>query len=345
MNEQEVPISLELLEKVLSSVTPDAVLVGGQALALWVSQYDIDISFSSLIGAISNDADFLGNRRDVASIAKNVSGKTKYPTEREMTALVGQVKINVTPLEFVNVDIIHKVVGIPASDVRRRASEAILGSTRFYVMHPLDVLLSRVENLSQLASKRNDEGIEQARIALLVAREYIVQLTDEKDGDRHALKAIEQVVTIAKSSAGKNVSKNYGISFFGAIPKHQIKNELFQSVRWPRLFHELNKASDIRDVGTLNISNYSDLVDFLENGAYQVQVPNLKAGNYIGKVIWADEIQAVQSLGRDNVVIHNISNWPNKPEVNDVSRTIQYNSGIPDIKPIPNVEKVSSFSR
>jgi hypothetical protein len=243
LNEQEIAISPELLEKILSSITQDVVLVGGQSLAVWVSYYNIDLSSSSLSGGISNDADFLGNRKDVSSIADSVSGKPKYPTEREITALSGQVKLNITPTEYVNIDVIHKVVGINADAVRKRASEATMGSTRFFVMHPLDVLLSRVENLARLEAKQNEAGIEQARLATLVAREYITQIAKEHDESRHALKAVEHVVSIAKSSAGKKVSKEFGISFFNAIPTYAIKNEMFHSIRWPRLIDELNTAA------------------------------------------------------------------------------------------------------
>lgn len=243
MSEHEVPISPELLERVLSSVTPDAVLVGGQALAVWVARYGIDMTSVSPIGAISDDADFLGSRDDVASIASGVAGTTKYPPQRAITALVGQVTIQVAPTEFVNVDVINAVVGIAAETVRQHASEAMLGATRFFVMHPLDVLLSRVENLAQLVSKQTPEGIEQARLAALVACAYIAELAKEPDSGRHALKAVEYVAAIAKSHAGKKVSKKFGISFFTAIPESAIENKAFHRVRWPRLRRELATAA------------------------------------------------------------------------------------------------------
>lgn len=247
MSEHEVPISPALLEKVLSGVTPNAVLVGGQALAVWVSHYGVDLNSGPLVGAISDDADFLGSRDDVTAIARSVSGTPVYPPQREITALVGQVKIRVAPTEFVNVDVIHKVVGIAAETVRKRASEAIFGATHFFVMHPLDVLLSRVENLAQLATKQNAEGVEQTRLAILVAHEYIAEIAKESDNSRHALKAVEHVVDIAKSSAGKKASQDFGISFFPAIPKHAIKNKSFHAVRWPRLCSELDAAAGRQD--------------------------------------------------------------------------------------------------
>lgn len=249
MTGHEVPISPALLEKVLSCVTPNAVLVGGQALAVWVSHYGVDLTASPLVGAISDDADFLGTRDDVTAIGQSVSATPVYPSQHETTALVGQVKIQVTPTEYVNIDVIHNVVGIAAATVRKRASEAVFGATHFFVMHPLDVLLSRVENLAQLAVKQNAEGVEQTRLAILVAHEYIVEIANESDNFRHALKAVERVVDIAKSSAGRKASQDFGISFFPAIPKYAIKNKLFHAVRWPLLCSELDAAAGRKDPG------------------------------------------------------------------------------------------------
>lgn len=344
MNEKEISISPELLEKVLSSVTPDAVLVGGQALFIWVSHYKIDFASGPLVGSISDDADFLGNRSDVAAIAHSVSGKPKFPTEREMTALVGQVKINVTPTEFVNVDVLHRIVGMTADMVKKNASEVMLGETRFFVMHPLHVLLSRVENLAQLEAKQNEVGVEQTRLATLVAREYITQIAKEQDGSRHALKAVEQVVSIAKSSAGKKASRQFGISFFSAIPKYAIENETFHVMRWPRLCVELNEAAASKDVSQPDLSNWPDLKKFVEDNGFHAQQPKTDSSSHIGKILWTDGQQAVQALGRDQVMIHDVSDWPDKPEASDESRTIRYKDGIPELEPLPYIEQVSSLT-
>lgn len=342
MIEREVPISQALLEKVLSNVTPDAVLVGGQALAIWVSHYNIDITTGPLVGAISDDADFLGGRNDVASIAQGVSGTPEYPPQRAITALVGQVKIHVAPAEFVNIDVIDKVVGIAADVVRRRASEAVLGATKFYVMHPLDVLLSRVENLAQLISKQNTEGIEQTRLATFVAREYIAELAKDLAGSRKALNAIEQVISISKSSAGKKASQEFGISFFTAIPKYAIENPSFHSIRWPRICQELSEAAG-KSVDINTEASRSSLQAFLQSTRYSVD-PLKANARYIGAVLWTDGIQAVQSLGHSQVVIHNVENWQNKPNVNNKSRTINYKDGVPALQPTPDHDRSSSFS-
>lgn len=245
MIETEVAITPELLERVLREVTSDAVLVGGQALAIWVEYYDIEVTAPVLVGAISDDADFIGSRADLAAIAKAVSGIPEYVSPRVISALVGQVKIRVAPSEFVNIDVLHKLVGLDAADVRRRASEATLGTTDFFVMHPLDVLCSRVENLANLVEKQGPQGIEQTRLAVLVARAAIEEMAAEsKEGQRTALNAVEYVVRIGKSGAGRKVTKEFGIDFRGGVPSYAIKSEAFHKNRWPQILLELDPLRD-----------------------------------------------------------------------------------------------------
>lgn len=57
-------------------------MVGGQALAFWVSRYGVELPSDVLIGAISDDADFLGTRKDVIDIARGIHGTP------ELTSLV-----------------------------------------------------------------------------------------------------------------------------------------------------------------------------------------------------------------------------------------------------------------
>ncbi|WP_162049942.1 hypothetical protein [Fluviibacter phosphoraccumulans] len=51
MTKQEAPISRELLQQVLASLSSESVLIGGQALAFWVNHYKVQLP-SVLTGAI-----------------------------------------------------------------------------------------------------------------------------------------------------------------------------------------------------------------------------------------------------------------------------------------------------
>jgi hypothetical protein len=232
---QEVPISEALLKQVLNSLSSDSVLVGGQALAYWVSYYGVELPYS-IVGAISDDADVLGSRHDVLAIAQGTHGRSEFQPQGSLSALVGHITIPVTDTTYVNVDVLHRLVGIKADQVRDHASEVDFDEVRFRVMHPIDVLISRTENLAALADKQNDEGIAQLQLAIMVSAQYVRELVElSDDGQKHAMKVIEKIVSIAKTGAGQKCTRDFGVGFLGACPGFLIKNPSFIEIRWPQI--------------------------------------------------------------------------------------------------------------
>jgi hypothetical protein len=240
--QNESVFTLEQLKQLLSSVSPTTVLVGGQALVFWVDYYGITIASERMAEGISSDADLLGDRKLVRRIADQVHGKASYPPQNAITALVGQITIPINENEFLNVDVIDRVVGIEADRVRKRALQVALGDVQFLVMHPLDVLQSRIENLAHIQDKQTEEGIDQTLLAVAVARCYIEAIISEPDGQRLALKAIEYVFNLAKSGAGRKVSREFDIRFLPAIPVELIQNSNFHKQRWPQIVNELSES-------------------------------------------------------------------------------------------------------
>lgn len=240
---KESVFTLDQLQQLLAIPDQSTVLVGGQALAYWADGYGVSPPPGQLVEGISRDADFLGDRNTVSQLAKGVKGKPSYPSRDAITALVGQVTIPLSESEFLNVDVIHRLVGIDAGEVQRRALRVHLGDVQFWVMHPLDVLQSRVENLARLADKQTPEGVAQADLAVRVARSYVEIASQQTNGQRLAMKAIEHIVRIAKSGSGRKVSKEFGVDFHDAIPAHVVENEHFKTVRWPQIVAELAPPS------------------------------------------------------------------------------------------------------
>lgn len=233
-NRREVAFTAERLRELLSGVGRNAVLVGGQALAFWADYYGIRID--DALPAVSKDADFLGDRVLVERIAGASGGQASFPPRKAVTALVGQVRIELANEQFLNVDVVHSIVGVRADSVKRRAEEVELDGLKFKIMHPVDVLQSRIWNLATLKNKQDELGVLQARLAIQVVRRYIAAIAG--DNERLALKAVEKVVDIARSSAGRRAAA-FGIDFLSAIPARSIRAEEFQRSRWPRLRDEL----------------------------------------------------------------------------------------------------------
>jgi len=241
----EVPISKEVVHQLLSRIPQDLILVGGQALAFWIDHYLIDAALPSGEDEayVSRDVDFLGTREHIALLAEIISGKTAYPPKKALTILCGQVfVIDKTAKTFMNIDVIHRIGNMSTEEVSRRAVSVSVEGNSFLVMHPLDVLVSRVENYRGIADKRSTNGLRQIQLSIEVANQYLLK-TIERD-EKIALNAIEKIAEIARSAAGIKARKN-GAEVYAAINLDMlvtaIKNKNFISIRLPRLIEEINK--------------------------------------------------------------------------------------------------------
>ena len=241
----EVPISQEIVRQLLSRIPQDLILVGGQALAFWIDHYAIDTTPPSGEDEayVSRNADFLGTRKHVALLADIIAGKSAYPSKRAITILCGQVfVIDKSAKTFMNIDVIHRIGNMNTDDVSRRAVSVSVRGNSFLVMHPLDVLVSRVENYRGIADKRHTNGLRQIQLSIEVANQYLLK-TIERD-ENIAISAIEKIAEVARSPAGIKARKS-GAEIYGAINPDMlastIKNENFISIRLPCLIEEIKK--------------------------------------------------------------------------------------------------------
>jgi hypothetical protein len=213
----------------------EIVLVGGQALAYWADYYKLLTDLPPL-RAISNDVDFLArspaDRESVALFAKALGGKTVYTSWRALTALVGQAVRDVSAEEYLNVDVIFKVLGLESEMVRSQAVPAGNDDAAALIMHPLDVLYSRLVNVHQLPEKNNDKGRFQLQLAIDVGREYLRDLADrEPDKVRSTIRTIARW---ARDDAGRKVAERHGIHVADAIdPLTVPRTSRYWERGWP----------------------------------------------------------------------------------------------------------------
>ena len=210
-----------------------AVLIGGQALAFWMFHYGASPD-DAPEAVVTKDADFLGSRDDVKRLANAVGGTAEYP--KTISILSGIIKKSISPEEEYEVDVLRKVNGLSAEEIRRRALEMTRDGARFLVMSPIDVLISRLENLRLIAAKQTPSGEWQTRTAVDMARAYIVDLL-EKKADREAKHAATAILTAATHPMGINAHKRYGIDVLEALPIDKFDRSRFHSFlenEWPR---------------------------------------------------------------------------------------------------------------
>jgi len=241
----EVPISKEVVHKLLSHIPQDLILVGGQALAFWIDHYSINVNPASGEDEpyVSKDADFLGTREHVKKLAEIISGKTSYPPQRAMTILCGQVfVIDKNSKTYMNIDVIHTIGNMDSEAVRKRAAIASIEGNSFLIMHPLDVLVSRLENYRGIQEKRDGNGLKQIELSIHVAKHYLIDTIQREE--TIALKVVEKIAETARSTAG-TYARKYGVEVFDAIDAvllaKSIKDANFISHRLPRLISEINK--------------------------------------------------------------------------------------------------------
>jgi hypothetical protein len=165
----EVALTTDEVREILAQCGPHALLVGGQALALWASVYAVTPP-KVLAASISSDADFIGN----ATLARRLGAALKgwdfwKPTLDDATPQTAKLSRTVKG-GVKQIDFLGAIAGLDTAAVQRRAVVITLTSgVELRVLHPLDVLESRLQNLLLIPEKRHAAGIAQAHLAVRVA--------------------------------------------------------------------------------------------------------------------------------------------------------------------------------
>jgi hypothetical protein len=234
----EAPMPPAVVEKLLRAAG-DAVLVGGQALTYWVKHYGVHTPADRAY--ITADSDFLARSRAdthvVRRFAQALGGQTHLPNKRALTSLVGQAYLEVSQESYLNVDVIFDVVGIDPDAVRKRAVQAANGCL---VMHPLDVLRSRLANLHKLPAKQNELGVLQLQLAIDVGREFLRDAARRRVAEASATRSplqpfVSEIERMAVEDAGRKVAKRHGVHVADAIDPNLIPAGAFWDKRWPAL--------------------------------------------------------------------------------------------------------------
>ena len=242
----EVSVPPELLERILKLAGTDMILVGGQALAFWAAYYH---TLAPTI-AITKDVDLLGSRADVERLARGLDARAVFPQKKDITLLVGQVLKDLPGGNYVNIDVMFRVYGDITTEAI--ASRAVLAENpvgRFRVMHPLDVLQGRLENVYGLSDKQDEHGVAQLRLAIETARKFVGDIASQEatGADNSArpvvLRQIGRIETLSLSDAGRKVVKRYGVHVADAIdPTSVVHIKPFVSKKLPQLLKLMSAA-------------------------------------------------------------------------------------------------------
>jgi len=220
-----------------------AVLVGGQALAFWIAYYSVQIE-DAPDAVISKDADFLGDRDDAHRFSLAIGGTVDYP--KTMSILAGVVRKRISPTEEFEVDILRTLNGLDPATVRKHAKEISDSgrNARYFVMSPVDCLVSRLENLRTIAAKQTATGAWQARVAIRVAHAHVEALLAAEQ-EKAAIRAATEILRAATHAMGMNAFKRHGIDVLEAVPIDAYRSRNFVEQQWTRSVSRIQQLRNI----------------------------------------------------------------------------------------------------
>ncbi len=243
--ETEAPLTSQDVRKILSICSPQGLLVGGQALVFWADYLQVERP-SNLVPMVTADADFIGDAALATTLGKRLGWETWIPSLDDSTPQTAKVTHRTKSGEIKQVDFLSGVVGLTTKDLARRAIELELPDIgHLRVIHPLDVLDSRIQNLHLLPEKRTEIGIAQARLAVSVARAFVAREIANR-GERVGLKMLERIAEMASDIAAVRVFLLYGIDPLEAVPLEDFRTTpTLHKVRWPQIVAEVRRKREV----------------------------------------------------------------------------------------------------
>lgn len=144
------------------------------------------------------------------------------------------------------IDFLGSIVGLRTDDVRKRAVPLGLSDgSSVTVLHPLDVLASRLHNLAALPEKRNDKGVAQADLAVGIAGAFLRDAIAHRT-ERELFNHIERIRIIVMNDAVASICRQYALEVLSCVPIDQIANESFKNRRWPQIKREVESKCGVR---------------------------------------------------------------------------------------------------
>jgi hypothetical protein len=149
---------LALTEEEIGAVSKfcgqEAPLVGGQALAVWAHFFVVEPT-AELADKVTLDVDFVGSREVAKALSAALRWRLYLPFVEDSTPQTAKVSITLPDGGIKQIDFLNSVAGLDTASIEARAVDLMLANgAHIRVLHPLDLLESRLCNLDLLPSKK-----------------------------------------------------------------------------------------------------------------------------------------------------------------------------------------------
>jgi hypothetical protein len=241
----EVALTEEEKDTILSYCGPEPLLVGGQALAFWALWFKIE-SPAELGDKVTTDADFIGSITNARALNKQLHWTMWTPSLEDATPQTAKLTKRVDNNGVKQIDFLHSIVGLDTKEIRKRAVFIHLPPTaKISILHPIDVLTSRLKNLQHLPEKQNEIGVAQAHLAITIATAFLDTLLVPSQR-RELLMWVEHIAEIALDKSLGSTLDQYGLDPLTSIPAEKIEVPEFKAKRWPQILEASKSAREAR---------------------------------------------------------------------------------------------------
>lgn len=143
-------------------------------------------------------------------------------------------------------DFLRAVVGLSHEEIVKFAVPISVSGVRMNVLHPLFCLESRLANLDKLPTKRNTNGVLQARWVIDIVEAYLLKMRTAGASDREMIKACHQVAESAEYRSGPYCFHNHGVDPLQAVSSRVLKSVGGRFVQddWPRRVERIQRKRD-----------------------------------------------------------------------------------------------------
>ncbi len=203
------------------------IIVGGYALEFYANRYGVGIDTEH--PTATRDLDMLGSSQDAQRLQELLSftfdSKILVDINDHGSPNTAVISIHIDGEEEpLIIDYLAFMEGLKSKEVKARAIEFELPSSsgkdtyKIVVMHPLDVLISRVVNIVRLPSKQHSRALAQVDLAIDMIRAWFSKLEAAKQ-ESMIQETVKEIVRFAQSKDGIAAMSKYGKNVMQAIPK------------------------------------------------------------------------------------------------------------------------------